>query len=247
MTSDQSQALKQSNRKPLYKKVIAKSDHQDAILDDNQVISENTNKDDCTDNRITTAADTHTQELAKVLVKEFQELTNTRPHLILANLHRCKLDPNRPIHVAALGDKMAEHVYKQYHNFIIDAKKSIEGPGLLIDLHGQNHHQNSIEIGYLFTKTMLNEKDYGSISPSVKSLVTRKNLLISDFLYGEFSLGAMFESAGYRACPSPRQVCPGADRYYKGAELQRRSLKVLEKRSLWSLLKSGTCIKHPLH
>ena len=39
---------------------------------------------------------------------------------------------------------------------------------------------------------------------------------IEEFLFGEKSLGSLFESAGYKAVPSPRQPYPGKDKYYRG-------------------------------
>ena len=171
---------------------------------------------DDTNAKISVVADIFTQEIAKILIKEYEENTGSRPHLVLDHLHRCKMDPNRPIQFAALGDKLAEGVFKNYHNFISEAKRNIDGPGLLIDLHGQNHHQNSIEIGYLYTRGMLNQADYSLVSPSVSCLLRRHHMKPPDILHGSESLGGMLEEAGYRACPSPRQPSPGEDRYYKG-------------------------------
>jgi len=128
------------------------------------------------------------------------------------------MDPNRPVDVATQGNETAIKLYNQYHSFVLEAKKSIQGVsgGILIDLHGQNHHQNTTEIGYLFTKEMLNNKDYTSCTPSIQSLIDRKQLEIPEILFGSNSLGAMFEEEGYLACPSPRQTAPGGDKYYKG-------------------------------
>jgi len=172
--------------------------------------------DDDTNYRITTAADIFTQEIAKTMVIEYNMITGQKPYLIMANLHRSKLDPNRPILQAAQGNGVCELVYKEYHNFVRSAKDEINGPGLVIDLHGQNHHQNSIEIGYLFKKSELNIKDYTSTVPSIKTLLERTKTPTTEILYGEKSLGALFESAGFNAVPSPRQHSPGTDKYYKG-------------------------------
>jgi len=172
--------------------------------------------DDDTNYRITTAADIYTQEIAKIMVKEYNIITGQKPYLIMANLHRSKLDPNRPILQAAQGNGVCELVYKEYHSFIRSAKEELEGPGLVIDLHGQNHHQNSIEIGYLFKKSELNNQDYTQTVPSIRNLQERSMTPITELLHGENSLGAMFESAGYNAVPSPRQQYPGKEKYYKG-------------------------------
>ena len=183
--------------------------------DESKVLIKESLEDD-TNSKISVVADIFTQEIAKIMVKEYEENTGMRPHLILDHLHRCKMDPNRPIQYAALGDKLAEGVFKNYHNFISEAKRNIDGCGLLIDLHGQNHHQNSIEIGYLYSRGMLNQEDYSLVTPSVSSLLMRHQLKPQDILHGAGSLGGLMEKAGYRACPSPRQPSPGEDKYYKG-------------------------------
>ena len=190
-------------------------DNNNVNSDENVAMIEDSLEDD-TNSKISVVADIFTQEIAKILVKEYEDITGKRPHLILDHLHRSKMDPNRPMWFATLGDKLAEGVFKNYHNFISEARKSIDGPGLLIDLHGQNHHQNSIELGYLYTKGMLNQENYSLVTPSVNCLLSRHQLQPPDILHGDESLGAMLEEAGYRSCPSPRQPWPGADKYYKG-------------------------------
>ena len=173
-------------------------------------------RDDDTNYRITTAADIYTQEIAKTMVKEYNMITGQKPYLIMANLHRSKMDPNRPVLQAAQGNSVSELAYKEYHEFIRSAKQEVEGPGLVIDLHGQNHHQNSIEIGYLFKKSELNNQDYNSTVPSIKNLLERTKISTPEILYGDKSLGSLFESSGYNAVPSPGQHYPGKDKYYKG-------------------------------
>jgi len=177
--------------------------------------------DDDTSNRVTFAADIWTQEIAKVLVQEYKTLTGNTPYLVMANLHRSKMDPNRPIHLAAQGNEISELVYKEYHGYLTESRLAIGGHGLLIDLHGQNHHQNSIEIGYLYKKTELNNSDFGSSVPSIKSLIERSGQTPSTLVVGEKSLGALLEGAGYRAVPSPRQEYPGNERYYKGGYISQ--------------------------
>ena len=112
--------------------------------------------DEDTASRITTAADIYTQEMALVLVREYCRLTGCRPHLVMCNLHRSKLDPNRPLHTAAEvtpasvpalhpspQDPLGQQVYAEYHSFLEAARAEV-GRGLVLDLHGQNHQQNSI-------------------------------------------------------------------------------------------------------
>ena len=59
-------------------------------------------------------------------------------------LHRSKLDPNREEDKATDGDPTAKEAYVNYHNCIHEAKARLgeEGPGLLLDIHGQDHQYN---------------------------------------------------------------------------------------------------------
>jgi len=160
--------------------------------------------------------DAFTQEIGAEIVKKIGEITGKTPHVIQSNLHRVKLDPNRPIAQAAHGNLEAEKAYNEYHKFIIQAKAEFQGAGLIIDLHGQNHGQNSTELGYVFMKNDLNDLNFTKDVPSINSLLRRSGLDVTELLFGANSLGAMFESLGYRAVPSPKQPVPGDDKYYRG-------------------------------
>jgi len=45
-----------------------------------------------------------------------------RPHVIKCELHRSKLDANQDLGEAAFGDPSAELAWREYHQFIDDAK-----------------------------------------------------------------------------------------------------------------------------
>jgi hypothetical protein len=66
----------------------------------------------------------------------------------------------------------------------------------------------------------LNSGKFANSELGIKSLVSRKKAKLNDFIFGEKSLGALFESAGYRAVPSPRQPSPGTDLYSGGYTAQ---------------------------
>lgn len=170
----------------------------------------------CSNCQVIIGGDSFTQEIGKELVKEINVITGKTPYVILSHLHRVKMDPNRPIEEAAFKDPEAERAYEEYHKYIGEAKASLGGPGLLIDLHGQNHHQNSTELGYLYMRKDLNAFDFTKDVPSISSLLKRSGLTVEQLLFGDKSLGALFENAGYRAVPSPRQPIPGQDKYYRG-------------------------------
>jgi len=113
-------------------------------------------------------------------------------------------------------DPLSEVAYKDYHTFLKRAAQEINGEGLLIDLHGQNHKQNSIELGYLLHKSELNSGLLSKRTTSVHRLHKRTGLSLPELLYGSSSLGALFEDYGYKAVPSPRQERPGEHKYYSG-------------------------------
>merc|ERR1712106_10278 len=167
--------------------------------------------------KVATLGDAHTQDMARTVFNTFVRNTGKTPHLIINNIHRSKMDPNRVIEDAAQGSKWAIEAYNVYHDTIRKAKLSLGGnPGLLIDFHGQGHKKGSTEIGYLIKKAELNSKNFTNSELGIKSLVARKKETVEEFLFGKRSLGALFESAGYRAVPSPRQPSPGKDLYYRG-------------------------------
>ena len=59
-------------------------------------------------------------------------------------------------------------------------------------------------IGYLFTKEELNIGELSKSKSSIDSLLNRTKVSVEEMLFGDASLGAMFEKSGYKAVPSPR-------------------------------------------
>jgi len=179
-------------------------------------------RDDCDPEdvcKVVTEADLNSKEIANIAFDKYVENTGKTPHMITSLLHRSMLDPNRPIEEAAQGNDVAIEAYKAFHESIKHAHETLEGkPGLHIDFHGytDTHKQNSTMIGYLFNTTQLNSREVDVAMSSIQALVRRTRLSVEQLLHGEHSLGSLFESVGYKAVPSPRQPCPGSDKYYRG-------------------------------
>jgi len=178
-------------------------------------------KENCSQNKIckvVTLADMHTKEIAKVVFDAFVQNTKKTPHMVVNNVHRGRMDPNTPtIEGAAQNNAKAIAAYTEYHGSINTAKQSFDNKsGLLIDFHGQVHKQNSTEIGYLIKIKDLNEETFDIDDLSIRSLVKRKNGDPKSFVFGNESIGALFEAAGYNAVPSPSQHFPGKDKYFNG-------------------------------
>lgn len=66
-----------------------------------------------------------------------------RPHVIRCLLHRSKVDVNRDLGEAAFGNAEAGLAWKEYHDFIDEAKLAINNRTLYIDVHGQVSASNS--------------------------------------------------------------------------------------------------------
>ncbi|PTX59712.1 putative secreted protein (Por secretion system target) [Kordia periserrulae] len=176
----------------------------------------------------TNERDDNTDILVREIQKEIFQLTGCYAHVIINNLHRSKLDPNREINEATCGNANAADHWNAFHNFIDQASASVEanwGKGLYIDLHGQSHSIPRIEAGYNITANELNIGDLNAANiinkSTIRNLVNNNlnNLSHEELIRGNNSLGEMFQDAagtfyaslghpgcgsasGYRAIPS---------------------------------------------
>ena len=159
--------------------------------------------------KVVTGRDTNSGEIARVVFTKYLELTGMTPHLVISHLHRSRLDPNRDLPEAAQGSPEAVRAYQAFHGSIEAAHKSLgDQPGLHLDFHGYRDtlKQNSTMIGYLYRKQELNKADFTRSTPSIQALINRTGLPAEELVFGNASLGSMFENSGYRAVPSPRLV-----------------------------------------
>eukprot|EP00004_Rigifila_ramosa_P024384 TRINITY_DN7051_c0_g1_i2.p1 TRINITY_DN7051_c0_g1~~TRINITY_DN7051_c0_g1_i2.p1 ORF type:complete len:216 (-),score=46.69 TRINITY_DN7051_c0_g1_i2:7-654(-) len=144
------------------------------------------------------------------------------PHVIINNLARIKLDPNREIDEAACGVEEAEEAFLAYHGFIEQARLNVSatyGKGLYVDMHGQSHAEDWQEFGYLLVAGELARSD-SAIEPLVNETSIRSiantNGDFPEILRGATSLGGLVEAAGYRSVPSPSDPSPGTGGYFSG-------------------------------
>ena len=181
-------------------------------------------KDDCDPGdvcKVVTGADLNAAVIARTVFATYIENTGRTPHFIISHLHRSRLDPNRPVEQAAQGNEEAIAAYEAFHESIKHAHAVLgDKPGLHIDFHGytDKYRQNNTMIGYLFNKQDLNSGSFDVEISSIRALVKRTGLPVEQFLYGENSLGSLFEMEGYKAVPSPRQPYPAMEneKYYRG-------------------------------
>jgi chitodextrinase len=176
----------------------------------------------------TNERDDNTDILIREIQAEIFALTGCYAHVIINNLHRSKLDPNREATEATCGDSDSLDHWNAWHSFIDQASTSVNtnwGKGLYIDLHGQSHTIPRIEIGYNITATELNTGNLNSTTninrSTIKSLVSTNlnSLTHEQLIRGTNSLGELFQNvpavfynanvnpqcgvtSGYRAVPS---------------------------------------------
>ncbi len=180
----------------------------------------------------TTVTDSNTKETALAFREAIFKRTGHHPYVVISNLKRTKLDPNREIIEAAESNIWAEQAWTEYHGFIESAKSEITlsfGSGLYVDLHGHGHSIQRLELGYLLSSNELvlsdDQLNSGNLveSSSIRTLVSSTSFSFSELLRGQNSLGTLFSSSGIPATPSLSQPNPGqGNPFFSGGYSTRR-------------------------
>lgn len=160
--------------------------------------------------------DEYTLEIALQIEQELNSL-GFQPFLVLSKMHRIKIDLNRSLETALCNDKSAMPLWMVFHNQIDIFRNEISssyGRGLVIDLHGQSHPEQRIELGYLLNGSMLrdleqNATDYSN-QVSIKNLISNhpKQTSFQQLLVGENSLGTLLSEQDFAAVPSQSDQAP---------------------------------------
>ena len=171
-----------------------------------------------------TVSDMNTKQISVILRQKIQTLTGKAPHLIINNLHRSKMDPNREKEQATFGDPIAGKAWEDFQRYIENARKAIGGPGVLFDIHGKRRER--IELGYLLRGPTL-DNTTAKINPgdtSIKSLAERyyRRIRFDEILRGKKSFGAFIQNFGYETIPSPAFPGPGGAKFYRGGYITQR-------------------------
>lgn len=153
----------------------------------------------------TVERDDNTDILIREIQQSVYDQTGCYPYIIINNLHRSKLDPNRESVEATCGDADALFYWTAYHNFIDAASTEVMntyGKGLYIDLHGQSHTVPRIEAGYNISATDLNNTTANYLNTVSNSTITNLvsnnlgNLTQEELVRGPNSLGGIFKDTG---------------------------------------------------
>ena len=181
-----------------------------------------------------TGRDSFTQEVSDGVYNSIVAETGCYPHLIINLLHRKKFDANRDVQDAADGDPTVIQTWSNYHNFIDAAKTQVAqdyGSGTFYDMHGHGHTIQRIELGYLLSRTELQQSDSylntnsGTQDSSIRTLVNNnlQNLTQAQLVRGSSSLGDILESRGFHTVPSSADPAPqGTESYFAGGYNTRR-------------------------
>ena len=173
---------------------------------------------------IITKPDDFTLELSLLLADELMQMSGKRPHVVINHLHRRKMDANRNKEEATLNFPEMVEAWMDYHNFIQNAISGMNGQGLFLDMHGQQHSHGWVELGYLIPSTVLRSGDLNSYSSqsSIYHLSRNFDHGFEDLVRGPASLGAFLQVEGIETVPSPGQLSPEGRGYFKGGYNTRR-------------------------
>lgn len=170
--------------------------------------------------------DAGTDDLARRLADELGKQFGRRPHLIVCEVHRAKVDCNRELTEAAQGHPLTEALWRAYHRAVGEAADAVHrdwGAGLYIDLHGQSHATARVEWGYRLKAADLALSDEKiDVDPalagavSVRDIVVRSGKPLSAVVRGTNSLGGLLERTGFPSVPSPAHPHPGGGPYFSG-------------------------------
>ncbi|MFL0809739.1 MAG: hypothetical protein K6L76_04935 [Agarilytica sp.] len=173
-----------------------------------------------------TSSDTNSRILADSIATQMFEYTGRYPHIVVNDLHRIKLDANRDIGEAALGNSYAERAWEEFNAFIqVGRSESAQtyNYGLVVDVHGYTDSENPntglIQLGYLISNNMLRDDPSApqntitdemfdldasySQNSSIRHLHERSGHSFSTIMRGNYCIGGVFEYGGLPAIPSP--------------------------------------------
>eukprot|EP01084_Bolivina_argentea_P076751 139129_1 len=151
----------------------------------------------------------YTKEIAQRLyeiidIKNAQNESLGKPHLIMNNLKRIKLDSDREINEATQGNSIATQTWNQIHNTFtnttinkIKTDKNCGFGGLVIDITGHSYTED-IHFRYKLFKTNINSVSTLNTkltSTSIKTLIEGKtNQNVTSAILGSKSLSQLFSN-----------------------------------------------------
>ncbi|XP_019405343.1 PREDICTED: uncharacterized protein LOC109319943 [Crocodylus porosus] len=174
--------------------------------------------------KVATNQDRHVIEVGQTLAEEIRKITKGFfPHVVINHLQRFKMDANRAKEEATFGIPQAEEAWEDYMGFMRSAKLHMT-EGLIVDIHGQAHPEQWIELGYTISKASLNSGLFSASDSSIQYLANQLgNVTFESLLRGHRSLGKFIEDQNkmYVCVPSPTNPSPKNGNYYSGGYITK--------------------------
>jgi len=171
----------------------------------------------------TTVRDLFVSDLTLKIASAFYEKTGMHPHIIINDIARSRMEPNRSLEEAYHKSEEANNAWRAYHNFIKIARQIVltnVGKGLYIDMHGHAHAKQRIEVGYIVSKSNLNADDAAldklASSSSIYTIARNSTFSFSNLIRGDQAFGTLLANEGLPAVPSKQDPKPNADDYFNG-------------------------------
>jgi len=180
-----------------------------------------------------TVMDNRTIELAREIQNAFLKRHGHRPYIIISNISRKNVDQNREIEIGTCGNAIAARPWNAFHDYIDTAlamavKKY--GSAIYIDLHGQGHPNQRLEVGYNLRPAELPAVSEGGDLSKLAEKSSLNNKLVMDpkanfkeLMIGDNAFGTLMAAAGSPAIPSKQDpFISDGGAYFNGGYNTRR-------------------------
>jgi len=170
-----------------------------------------------------TVRDIYLTDLTEEISNALYAKTGLRPHVIINDVARSRMEPNRSLDEAYHKSEAANALWREYHAFLKGARDMVQknvGKGLFLDMHGHGHTKKRIEVGYTVSIANLNATDAVlntvPATSSIYHLAKISPFTLSQLIRGDYAFGTLLENEGVPAVPSKQDPKPNTDDYFNG-------------------------------
>ncbi|RYG19555.1 MAG: hypothetical protein EOO07_06620 [Chitinophagaceae bacterium] len=170
-----------------------------------------------------TVRDIYLTDLTEEISNALFAKTGIRPHVIINDVARSRMEPNRSLEEAYHKSEAANALWREYHAFLKGARDMVQnnvGKGLFLDMHGHGHTKKRVEVGYTVSIANLNATDatLNSVpgTSSIYHLAKISPYTFSELVRGDYAFGTLLANEGIRAVPSKSEPMPNSDPYFNG-------------------------------
>ncbi|WP_113638073.1 hypothetical protein [Nubsella zeaxanthinifaciens] len=170
-----------------------------------------------------TVRDLYVTDLVEEIASAFYAKTGIHPHVIVNDVARERMEPNRSLEEAYHKSEAANALWREYHGFLKSARDMVAknvGKGLFLDMHGHGHTKKRVEVGYIVSRSNLNASDATlngvANTSSIYQLSTTSAYSFSQLIRGDYAFGTLLANEGIPAVPSKTDPTPNDDDYFNG-------------------------------